>query len=94
MLDVAQAVVLGALHRKESRGSHQRLDYEKRDDQNFLKHTLVYYDPSGNPRIGYLNVVITKSQPAERLYGGAAEKAEQDKKESNHNSSTTEPCKT
>jgi fumarate reductase flavoprotein subunit len=77
MLDIAQAVAIGALNRKESRGSHQRLDYEMRDDRNFLKHTLIYYSPSGDPRIDYLNVVITRSQPAERLYGGAAEKAEQ-----------------
>jgi succinate dehydrogenase/fumarate reductase flavoprotein subunit len=41
MLDVAEAVANSALNRKESRGSHTRTDFPKRDDQNFLKHTLA-----------------------------------------------------
>jgi fumarate reductase flavoprotein subunit len=73
MLEVAHAMAHSAVQRKESRGSHQRLDgYEKRDDVNFLKHTLAYYNPEGAPRIEYEDVTITKSQPAERVYGGAA----------------------
>ena len=37
-----------AINRKESRGSHQRLDgFEQRDDVNFLKHTLAYYAGDG-----------------------------------------------
>jgi fumarate reductase flavoprotein subunit len=72
MIDVAQAVALLALARKESRGAHQRLDYEKRDDVNYLKHSMAHYNPNGDPRIDYLDVVITKSQPAERVYGAAA----------------------
>ncbi|MBF0095014.1 MAG: succinate dehydrogenase/fumarate reductase flavoprotein subunit, partial [Alphaproteobacteria bacterium] len=74
MLDVSQTVAHSALHRKESRGSHQRLDFEKRDDVNYLKHSMAHYDGKGNPKIDYLDVVITKSQPAARVYGGAAEK--------------------
>ena len=42
MLDVAEAICLGAKARKESRGSHFRLDYPIRDDDNWLKHTLDY----------------------------------------------------
>ena len=72
MLDIAETVVYGALLRTESRGAHQRLDYERRDDVNFLKHTVAYYNGSAPPRIDYLPVIITKSQPAERIYGGAA----------------------
>ncbi|MEO5374382.1 MAG: fumarate reductase (quinol) flavoprotein subunit [Alphaproteobacteria bacterium] len=72
MLDVAQTLAHSALQRKESRGSHQRLDYEKRDDVNYLKHTLAHFNGDGNPKIDYLDVVITKSQPAARVYGGAA----------------------
>ena len=71
MLEVAQTVAVSALARKESRGSHQRLDYEKRDDESYLKHSLAYYEGSAAPRVDYLDVVITKSQPAERVYGGA-----------------------
>ncbi|MBF0561469.1 MAG: fumarate reductase (quinol) flavoprotein subunit [Alphaproteobacteria bacterium] len=69
MLDVAQTIAHGALQRKESRGSHQRLDYPKRDDVNFLKHTMTHYTGGATPRIDYLDVKITTSQPAERIYG-------------------------
>ena len=71
MLDCAEAVTVGARDRKESRGAHQRLDFTARDDQNFLKHTLAYYHPKEPPRIDYLDVVITKSQPGVRDYSGA-----------------------
>ena len=54
LLDVAQAIAHSALNRRESRGSHQRLDgYEQRDDVNFLKHSLAYYTGDGAPRISY-----------------------------------------
>jgi fumarate reductase flavoprotein subunit len=70
MLDVAEAVVYSALARTESRGSHQRTDYAKRDDENFLKHSLAYRtDGGGPPQIEYLDVVITNWPPAERKYG-------------------------
>jgi len=72
MIEVSQSVAVSALQRTESRGSHQRLDHEKRDDEKFLKHSMALYNPNGEPRIDYLDVVITKSQPAERVYGGAA----------------------
>ncbi len=67
MLDVAEAVAHSALNRKESRGSHTRTDFPKRDDQNFLKHTLAHRTPQG-PRIEYLPVTITHWQPEERKY--------------------------
>ena len=72
MVEVAQSVAQSALLRQESRGAHQRLDYEKRDDANYLKHSMAYYNPNAEPRIDYLDVVITKSPPAERVYGAAA----------------------
>lgn len=70
MLDCAEAVTVGALARKESRGAHQRLDFPERDDQNFLRHTMVYHQGAEAPRIDYLDVVITKSQPGIRDYSG------------------------
>lgn len=68
MLDAAEAVAYSALMRKESRGSHQRTDYPQRDDQQFLKHSLAYWT-DGEPRIEYLDVVITRWPPKERVYG-------------------------
>jgi fumarate reductase flavoprotein subunit len=70
MIDVGQAMVISALNRKESRGSHQRLDYEQRDDEQFLCHSLAHYRGADEPELSYRDVVITKSQPAERVYGG------------------------
>ncbi len=82
-LDVAQAMAHSALARKESRGSHQRLDgYEARDDQNFLKHSLaVYAGPNNAPRIDYGPVKITRSPPGTRAYGAAGEEADRKAKE-------------
>src|SRR5438132_1713718 len=68
LLDAAEAVAFSALTRRESRGSHQRTDFPKRDDQNFLKHSLAFRT-AGDPRIDYGNVVITRWPPAERVYG-------------------------
>jgi fumarate reductase flavoprotein subunit len=70
MLDCAEAVTVGALARTESRGAHQRLDFTERDDQSFLKHSLTYYHPKDPPRVDYLDVVVTKSQPGVRDYSG------------------------
>jgi fumarate reductase flavoprotein subunit len=69
MLEIAETVAHSALHRKESRGSHQRTDYPKRDDEKFLAHSLAYRTEGGPPRIDYLDVVITFYPPAERKYG-------------------------
>ena len=74
LLDVAEAMAHSAIQRKESRGSHQRLDgFEERDDINFLKHSLAFYNENATPTIDYSPVTITKSQPAVRAYGAAAE---------------------
>lgn len=70
MLDCAAALTVGALARKESRGAHQRLDYVERDDKNFLRHSLAYYQGADMPRVDYLDVIITKSQPGIRDYSG------------------------
>ncbi|RNJ75887.1 MAG: succinate dehydrogenase/fumarate reductase flavoprotein subunit [Nitrosopumilus sp. B06] len=67
MFRVAEIVLLGALNRKESRGAHARTDYARRDDENFLHHTLAYYDP-GEPIMKTHPVTITRYKPVERKY--------------------------
>jgi len=69
MLDVAQAIVKSALNRTESRGSHQRTDFPKRNDEKFLAHSLIYRQPDGSSRIEHLPVTITRWPPGERVYG-------------------------
>ncbi len=67
LLKLAKAVAMGAINRKESRGSHSRADYPTRNDEDFLKHTLIYQDEE-NYRLEYIPVKITKYQPEERKY--------------------------
>jgi succinate dehydrogenase / fumarate reductase flavoprotein subunit len=67
MLDVAEAIIVGALKRQESRGAHSRLDFKERDDVNFLKHTIAEYTPSG-PIISYSPVKLGMYKPEARRY--------------------------
>jgi fumarate reductase flavoprotein subunit len=69
MLDTAEAIVACALRRQESRGAHQRTDFPARDDNQFLKHSLVWRNADGSARVDYLPVTITRWPPAERVYG-------------------------
>jgi succinate dehydrogenase / fumarate reductase, flavoprotein subunit len=68
MMRVAEIVLIGAINRRESRGAHARIDYPNRDDNNFLKHTLAYYNSDGEPRMGWHPVVFTRYAPVERKY--------------------------
>ncbi len=67
LLDVAEAVAHSALYRRESRGAHARRDFPKRDDSQFLHHTVVHFDAAG-PRVSTKPVTITRWQPEERKY--------------------------
>lgn len=85
LLDVAQAMAHSALMRRESRGSHQRLDgFEQRDDVNFLQHSLAFRNGDDAPRIAYGPVKITSSPPGTRAYGAAGEEADRRAKEAAH----------
>ena len=68
LVDIAETIVLPAIERKESRGAHYRTDYPKRDDENFLKHSIVERGDDGELRLSWKPVVITKYQPEERKY--------------------------
>jgi succinate dehydrogenase / fumarate reductase flavoprotein subunit len=67
LIDLAEALVLAALSREESRGAHSRTDFKTRDDEKWLKHTLVSYTKDG-PKISYKPVNISKWKPVERTY--------------------------
>ena len=67
LLLLSRVTVLSALNRRESRGAHYREDYPRRDDQNWLKHTLAYKTDDGI-QFKFKPVTITKYQPKERKY--------------------------
>jgi succinate dehydrogenase / fumarate reductase flavoprotein subunit len=69
LIECSEATVAGALARKESRGGHYRSDYEKRDDVNFLRHTLAFRTArAGEPELRYKPVVLGTFEPKERKY--------------------------
>lgn len=67
MLEVAETIPYSAILRRESRGAHYRTDYTKRDDENFLKHSMAHWT-GGPPRIDYTPVTITRWKPEARVY--------------------------
>ena len=67
LLDLAEVTTVSALVRKESRGAHARDDYPKRDDENWMKHTLAWLR-DGDVELRYKPVTFTKFEPKERVY--------------------------
>ena len=68
LLDLASCMVVAGLERKESRGAHARpYDYPERDDENFMKHTIVRW-VGDHPVLDWKPVTMTKWQPQERKY--------------------------
>ncbi len=68
MLDVAHTITRSALLREESRGAHFRRDFQTRDDEKWLKHTLARPGEQGEPEISFKEVSFTKYQPMARQY--------------------------
>ncbi|KAA9394666.1 succinate dehydrogenase flavoprotein subunit [Kocuria coralli] len=71
LLQLAKVMSVAALHRQESRGGHAREDFPKRDDENFMVHSMVYEDPSSETagiRQETKPVIFTHYEPMERKY--------------------------
>jgi succinate dehydrogenase / fumarate reductase flavoprotein subunit len=68
MLDCAEAMVVAAQERKESRGAQFRTDFPERNDDEWLKHIDVTANGDDVPKVSYSPVTITKWQPEERTY--------------------------
>jgi succinate dehydrogenase / fumarate reductase flavoprotein subunit len=68
LLELADCMVVSGVARKESRGAHARpYDYPERDDENYMRHTLVRW-VDGAPQLDWKAVTVTKWQPMERTY--------------------------
>jgi len=67
LLDLAEVTIVGALAREESRGAHARRDFDSRNDEQWLKHTLAWYT-GGAPRLDHKPVTLDAWKPVERKY--------------------------
>ena len=67
LLEVAEVTAAAALDRTESRGAHARDDYPKRDDANWMKHSLAIRE-DGAVRLTYKPVTVTRFEPKARVY--------------------------
>jgi succinate dehydrogenase / fumarate reductase flavoprotein subunit len=68
MVDCAEATVVAALERRESRGAQFRTDHPERNDEQWLKHIDISLNGDGIPQVSYSPVTITQWQPEERKY--------------------------
>ena len=68
LLEMAEALVVSARARTESRGGHYREDHQLREDDHWLKHTFITKTPDGETRLSYKDVVMGRYVPVERKY--------------------------
>ncbi|PZD94338.1 succinate dehydrogenase flavoprotein subunit [Paenibacillus sambharensis] len=75
MLELAEAMTLGALLRNESRGAHYKPDFPERDDENFMKTTKAKWTADG-PQISYEDIDASLIPPRKRDYSTDKKKGE------------------
>jgi succinate dehydrogenase / fumarate reductase flavoprotein subunit len=68
LLELAEVTAVSARSRPESRGGHAREDYQKRNDQEWLKHTFYFRTEDGSYRLDYKPVTLGRYEPKERVY--------------------------
>ena len=68
LIDICESINEGALNRQESRGAHTREDFPKRNDTEWMKHTSITKNDTGDPKIDYKPVIKTRFEPMERKY--------------------------
>lgn len=68
LLELAEVTAVSALARPESRGGHARDDYQKRNDEEWLKHTFYFSTGDGDYRLDYKPVTLGRYEPKERVY--------------------------
>ena len=71
LIDIAEAITLGALVREEFRGAHWRQEYQERNDDEWLKHTYISWN-DGSPELWFKPVILEGEdqtyEPKERSY--------------------------
>jgi succinate dehydrogenase / fumarate reductase, flavoprotein subunit len=68
LLDMAEALVISARARTESRGGHFREDHTLREDEHWMKHTFISRTADGVTRLSYKDVTLGRYEPVERKY--------------------------
>ena len=68
LLDMAEALVVSAAARTESRGGHYREDHQMREDDHWLKHSFITRAPGAEPKLSYKDVTMGRYEPMERKY--------------------------
>jgi succinate dehydrogenase / fumarate reductase flavoprotein subunit len=70
LIDMAEALVVAAKARTESRGGHYREDYQSREDDEWLKHSFITQgeEADAQPQLNYRDVVMGRYEPVERKY--------------------------
>lgn len=75
MLELSEAMTLGALLRNESRGAHYKPDFAERDDEHFMKSTIAKWTKEG-PEISYEDIDVSLITPRKRDYSTDKKKGE------------------